>query len=358
MPFTIVRQDITKMQVDAIVNAANTNLLAGGGVCGAIFAAAGSQALQAACDSLAPINTGEAVITPGFGLPAKYIIHAAGPIYHSFHADKCEALLRLAYTNSLKLAAENGCTSIAFPLISSGIYGYPKEQALRAASGAIQQFLEHQEMDVYLAVFDKEAFEISEKLMGEVDSYIDEHYIQRHSISRSSRSRQHMNEYIEEASQSDDLTEYAPDVEEYTLYTYTPAAKGWIPKVELPYAANIQDIFDNLDEPFSSTLFHLIDSRGKTDVEIYKKANLDRKLFSKIRSVKGYMPGKRTVLALAIALELSRDETDDLLERAGFALSRSQKFDVIVEYFIVSERYNIFEINEVLFKYDQPLLGG
>ncbi|NLC32995.1 MAG: macro domain-containing protein [Clostridiales bacterium] len=341
MPLTIVRQDITKMKVDVIVNAANTNLLRGGGVCGAIFRAAGGQELQAACDELSPIKTGEAVITPGFALQAKYIIHAAGPIYHSFHAKQSEILLRLAYTNSLSLAAKTGCQSIAFPLISSGIYGYPKEQALRAASDTIQEFLAHHEMDVYLAVFDGEAFAISEKLMGDVASYIDEHFVQRHTISDR---------------QSVSVNLHYSVIEPY--FSEAPVSRDLssMPKAACP--ASIEDLFGNLDEPFSATLLRLIDIKGKTDVQTYKKANLDRKLFSKIRSVKGYMPSKRTVLALAIALELSRDETDDLLERAGFALSRSQKFDVIVEYFIISGQYNIFKINEVLFKYDQPLLGG
>ncbi|HBI74184.1 MAG TPA: hypothetical protein DDY59_13540 [Lachnospiraceae bacterium] len=166
MPFTIVRQDITKMKVDAIVNAANTDLQMGGGVCGAIFKAAGVLELQAACDKLAPIKTGEAAITPGFALPAKYIIHAAGPVYRHSTAGQSKQFLRSAYINSLQLAIKNKCKSIAFPLISSGIYGYPKDEALQVAASAIQDFLADHDLDVYLAVFDKAAFAVSEKLLG------------------------------------------------------------------------------------------------------------------------------------------------------------------------------------------------
>lgn len=176
MPFTIVRQDITKMAVDAIVNAANTDLQAGGGVCGAIFKAAGASALQKACDKLAPIKTGEAVLTPGFGLAAKYVIHTAGPVYRDGRSGE-EALLRAAYTNSLKRAVEQGCLSVAFPLISSGIYGYPKDEALRVARESIVAFLETEELDVYLAVFDGAAFVLSHELQEEVEAYIDEHYV-------------------------------------------------------------------------------------------------------------------------------------------------------------------------------------
>lgn len=183
MPFTIVRQDITKMKVHAIVNAANTELQMGGGVCGAIFKAAGESELQAACDKLAPIKTGDAVITPGFRLSAKHIIHAAGPVYRGGKSSE-EEQLRLCYISSLKRAVENKCKSIAFPLISSGIYGYPKDEALRVATGAIQEFLIDHELEVYLAVFDKAAFTVSEKLIGEVESYIDEHYVAEHKFTR------------------------------------------------------------------------------------------------------------------------------------------------------------------------------
>ena len=154
MPFSIIRHDITKMKVDAIVNAANTALKMGGGVCGAIFKAAGAEKLQAACEKLAPIKTGEAVITPGFGLPAKFVIHAAGPVYQDWNKEQNERLLYSAYTNSLKRAIENKCESIAFPLISSGIYGYPKDEALKVATSAIRDFLVEHDLDVTLVVFD------------------------------------------------------------------------------------------------------------------------------------------------------------------------------------------------------------
>lgn len=330
MPFTIVRQDITKMKVDAIVNAANTRLEMSGGVCSAIFTAAGASLLKAACDKLAPIKTGEAVITPGFELYAKYVIHAAGPVYRDGRHNE-EQYLRSCYVNSLKRALENECESIAFPLISSGIYGYPKEEALRVAKKAIQEFLLENEMDVFLVVFDKEAFMVSRKLLGEVESYIDEHYAAGYQDMR----------------RVEQLLNLDPS-ESRISYT----------KADAVISSGIAGLIDNLDEPFSQTLLRLIEVKGKTDVWVYKRANIDRKLFSKIRTGRGYMPGKRTAIALAVALELTFNETEDLLERAGYALSGSQKFDVIVQYFIVNGKYDIYEINEVLFKYDQPLLGG
>ncbi len=343
MPFTIVRQDITKMKVDAIVNAANTNLQMGGGVCGAIFKAAGAAQLQAACDKLAPIKTGEAVITPGFNLPAKFVIHAAGPVYRHWNKEQNEQHLRNAYINSLKRAVENKCESIAFPLISSGIYGYPKDEALQVAVSVIQDFLDDHDIDVTLVVFDKSAFTVSRELIGAVESYIDEHYIDKHQIKR----RQLLDverEALEEADEG--ISKYNEPLFEEML----------APSVGAP--APLDDLVGNLDEPFSQMLMRLIDAKEMTDVGVYKRANLDRKLFSKIRSNKGYMPSKRTAIALAVALELSLDETDDLLERAGYALSHAVKFDVIVEYFITNGKYDVFEINEVLFEYDQPLLGG
>lgn len=338
MPFVIVRQDITMMRVDAIVNAANTALQMGGGVCGAIFRAAGAEELQKACDAVAPIETGQAAVTPGFGLPAKYVIHTAGPVYDPRHVEQSGKLLRSAYLESLNLAVKHGCKSIAFPLISSGIYGYPKEEALRVATGAIRDFLAGHDLEVYLAVFDRDSFAVSGKLLGQVASYIDEHYV----AARQARRRALL------------------DVERKAFRKGNAALSDAMPAAMAPAKVPpaLDDLIGNLDEPFSEALLKLIDAKGKTDVEVYKRANIDRKLFSKIRTGKGYTPQKPTILALAIALELTLPETEKLLERAGYALSHASKFDVIVEYFIVSGKYDIFQLNEVLFSYDQPLLGA
>jgi O-acetyl-ADP-ribose deacetylase (regulator of RNase III) len=340
MPFNIIRQDITKMEVDAIVNAANTELKMGGGVSGAIFRAAGAANLQAACDKLSPIRTGEAVITPGFDLPAKYVIHTAGPVYDKQNPFKSEKLLRSAYLESLRIAIDHECESIAFPLISSGIYGYPKDGALQVATSAIRDFLNEHDLEVFLALFDKSAFAISRKLLGDVESYIDEHYVETRTIKRKK-----LLAVERRALSEDDAQLYKSKSQPLGSPAFT-AAKP------------LDDVIGNLDEPFSDMLLRLIDAKGMTDIEVYKRANLDRRLFSKIRSTKNYMPSKRTAIALAVSLGLSLNETDALLERAGYALSRAVKFDVIVEYFIVNGKYDIFEINEVLFAYDQPLLGG
>lgn len=337
MPFRIVRDDIVNLKVDAVVNAANTELRMGGGVCGAIFRAAGADALREACAPLAPIPCGGAVITPGFRLNARFIIHTAGPVYRGGKSGESR-LLRSCYVNALRLAQQNGCASVAFPLISSGIYGYPREEALAIATSVIADFLLHEDdgMTVLLVVFDKASFALSTKLLGDVAAYIDEHYVEQHFEPASNRRLR------------------AADFEDPTNLNEA-ARYGPTPKSSVP--SDLDAIVDNLSESFSQALLHLIDRKGRTDVEVYKRANLDRKLFSKIRVGKDYNPAKKTVLALSVALELELGETRELLERAGYALSPSRKFDMIVEYFIANRRYDIFEINEVLFHYDQPLLG-
>ena len=349
MPLQIVRNDITKMKVDAIVNAANSSLLGGGGVDGCIHRAAGS-ALLDECKMLGGCETGNAKITGAGKLPCKYVIHAVGPRWlGGTHREK-EHLIS-CYRTSLSLARSKGCETVAFPLISSGIYGYPKDQALRIAIDTISEFLLENDMTVYIVIFDKKAYQISEKLFSDIAEYIDDNYVDEHTDDYSERLRRlnafHEKELVCEASVCEEA-----DEEIDMLMTVAPMAVA--PKK----VKSLDDALGQIDESFSEMLLRKIDESGMTDAECYKKANIDRKLFSKIRSDKLYKPSKPTAIAFAIALELSLDETKDMLMKAGFALSHSNKFDIIIEYFIENENYNVFEINEALFAFDQSLLGA
>ena len=328
MPFSIVRNDITKMKVDAIVNAANTSLLGGGGVDGCIHRAAGPKLVEE-CRTLGGCKTGEAKVTLGYNLPSKYVIHAVGPVWHGgTHGER--ELLYSCYENSLKLAAERGCESIAFPLISSGVYGYPKDKALQVAVEAISAFLLDHDMTVYIVVFDKKAYRIGEKLFDDIAAYIDDNYVDEHTDSEYERRRRQ---------------------------NYCMPILGRL-EDEILSPTSLNDALGMIDESFSEMLLRKIDERGMSDSECYKKANIDRKLFSKIRSDKHYRPSKITVIAFALALELPLEQMKEMLMKAGFALSRSNKFDIIIEYFVNRGNYNIFEINEALFAFDQSLIGG
>ena len=339
MPLEIVRNDITKMKVDAIVNAANESLLGGGGVDGAIHRAAGS-GLLAECRKLCGCKTGKAKITGGYKLTAKYVIHTVGPIYEDGkHGEK--ELLESCYRESLCLAKENNCETVAFPLISSGVYGYPKEQALHVAINIIGKFLLENEMTVYIVIFDKAAYKISEKLFSDIAEYIDDNYVDEHGDYDRVLPRINQNP----------ITYDSVKKEKNRDFCETFACKSISAEYELE--AKLKDI----DESFSQMLLRKIDEKGMTDAECYKKANVDRKLFSKIRSDIHYKPSKPTAIAFAISLKLSLTETEDMLRKAGFALSHSNKFDIIIEYFISKGNYNIFEINETLFAFDQSLLG-
>jgi len=316
MPLHIIRNDITKVHADAIVNAANPTLLGGGGVDGAIHRAAGPELLEE-CRKLGGCETGQAKITKGYRLPAKYVIHTVGPVWRGGRFNE-EKLLSDCYRNSLALAKEYGLESVAFPLISTGAYGYPKDRAIRTAISVIGDFLMSNEMTVYLVVFDKASFALSEKLFSSIEQYIDDNYVE----------------------------EYPKDTR---AITRTMIVAESMPQLE--------QLVNQLDETFSQALLRLIDERGMTDAEAYRRANIDRRLFSKIRNDINYKPSKTTAVAFAVALRLNLDETEDLLRKAGYALSFSSKFDVIIRYFIEKGNYNIFEINEALFAFDQPLLG-
>ena len=330
MPLLLVREDITRMKTDAIVNAANTSLLGGGGVDGAIHRSAGPE-LLAECRTLGGCKPGQAKLTQGYRLPCRYVIHTVGPVWQGgTHGE--EAVLRSCYRQCLALAVQHGCGSIAFPMISTGRYGYPKEAALAVAEEEIRDFLAQSEADmtVYIVIFDRTALEAGHKRFPEIESFIDDRYVQAHADRRP------------------------------RLCTAASA-----PTVELPVPAqdaavplSLEAALGNLDEGFTQMLLRLIDESGMTDAQCYKKANIDRKLFSKIRSNPDYHPRKGTVIAFAMALELDYAATQELLARAGFTLTHSSKFDIIIEYFLTNGRYDILEINEVLFSFDQPLLGS
>ena len=326
MPFKIVRNDITKIPCDAIVNAANSSLLGGGGVDGAIHRAAGKE-LVLECMKLHGCKTGQAKITGGYNLPCKYVIHTVGPVWRGgSHGEK--ELLQSCYQNSLALAKENHCESIAFPLISSGIYGYPKQQAFDVAVETIKLFLEENEMDITLVIFDRKSFEFAKDYSDNIREYINQNYVDEH-------------------------TDRTP-----RFFAKATCARTAVCE-ETALGDDIGDFIKNqIDESFTEMLLRKIDEKGMTDVQCYKKANIDRKLFSKIRSDRLYKPKKETAIAFAIALELSLEETKDMLMKAGFALSHSNKFDIIIEFFINKNIYDIYEINEALFSFDQKLLGA
>lgn len=339
MPIQIVRNDITKMKVDAIVNAANNSLLGGGGVDGAIHEAAGPK-LLAECRKLGGCDTGDAKITGAYKLPCKYVIHTVGPIWQDGAQGERELLIS-CYRRSLELAKAAKCRTVAFPLISSGVYGYPKDQALRVAVDTVSEFLSENDMTVYIVIFDRASYKIGEKLFKDIEEYIDDRYAEAHSDSVSERMRRQ--NVMPKAQMPAAPMSGMPE----PVYAAAPAVRS-----------SLEDAVSRLDESFSEMLLRKIDERGITDAQCYKKANIDRKLFSKIRSDRHYKPSKPTAIAFAIALELPLGETKEMLMKAGFALSHSSKFDIIIEYFIERGNYNIFEINEALFAFDQSLLGA
>ena len=363
MPLYFLRGDITKIEVDAIVNAANPSLLGGGGVDGAIHRAAGRELLEE-CRTLGGCAVGQAKSTKGYRLPAKYVIHTVGPVWYGGRSGEKEDLAA-CYRASLDEARRLNCESVAFPLISSGVYGYPKDAALAVAVETVSAFLGGSgdyDPTVYLTFYDdpspyltlpdralleelvKRPPECSAggcareaRLLGAspaVSADRTENARRKPSPPSFFRSKRAVKEAAEEAA------------EEARVFAET-----------LP-EESLEERLRRADESFSSSLLRLIDEKGMTDAACYKKANVDRKLFSKIRSNPDYRPSKQTVLAFAVALNLTLPETDALLSKAGFALSRAQKGDIIVSYFIEKGDYNIFAINEALFAFDQALLGA
>ena len=358
MPFEIVRNDIVNMKVDAIVNTANPAPIIGFGCDAGIHHGAGPKLLKAR-QKVGAIAVGQAAMTRGYDLHAEYVIHAVGPVWQG-GAHNEESLLRQCYDNALELARKKRCKSIAFPLLSAGNHGFPKELAMQIAMNAFSSFLMEHEMQIYLVVFSKGAFSLSEKLFRSVSSYIDENYIFEKNLEEygvtdkcNVREAELAQIHRELERQKEVRYQQARRADEVCA---APSAPMEVQQSKTPF--DLERMLQQRDAGFSETLLQLIDQTGKKDSEIYKKANIDRKLFSKIRKNKYYKPSKSTALAFAIALELDWEGTKDLVGRAGFALTHSSQFDIIVEYFIKQKLYDINQINVTLFDFDQPLLGA
>jgi len=351
MPFRIVRNDIANMRADAIVNSANPEAKVGMGVDSALHRKAGPELLEFR-RLIGNIPVGEAAATPAFSLKARYVIHAVAPVWRGGDFREAE-LLRGCYERALRLAVELKCESVAIPLLGAGTYGFPKALALQIAIGVFSAFLMEHDMQITLVVYNRKAVALSERLVASVTSYIDENYIRE-------RPYEEEDQIVRRRRDSAQCRPRHPASVFYDgpLFSAASPAETAVGKAEKVDDRSLEELLTQLDTGFSETLLKLIDQSGKTDPEVYKKANIDKKLFSKIRSNPDYRPKMKTALAFAIALELDIETTRDLLARAGLTLSRSRKFDVIVEYFITHKRYDIFELNQVLFAFHQPLIGG
>lgn len=374
MPFQIIRNDITKVKADAIVNTANPKPVVGSGTDSAIYKAAGEARLLTERKKIGDIAPGQAFPTNAFHLNAKYVIHTVGPVWiDGAHQER--EILHSCYEKSLMLAAELSCESIAFPLIATGVYGFPKDEALQIALAEVNRFLLTHDMKVILVVFDQKAFELSGKLVGDIEEYIDEHAVfEQHENEYSGRFRstgrlENERRRIMERRMAAASLFGAPEKESKTDEPEaavnaaddepSDAVSSKEQVLLFPDVAgkSLDEVLGNAGDTFQQRLFKLIDESGMDDVTVYKKANIDRKVFSRIRCKKDYKPKKKTAVAFAIALQLDMPTMLDLLSRAEIAFSPSNKFDLIITYFITNQVYDIYEINAALFKYDQPILG-
>ena len=403
MPFQIQVADILSIRCDAIVNPTDEQFSGSGGLDAQIHSAAG-QEIRFDCDRLTPLNIGEAAITPGIWPNSLFVIHTVAPWWTNKATDVL--YLRQCYRNVLRLVDENSLESVVFPLIGSGTRGFPKELVLRVAIEEIGKYLQKHDTDIRLVIHDKSEFRPNPELLAGLDSYID-------SVGIKEKRQGRMEARAEFSAPSLPLqnADYGGDrpapkgrkgfqLPDFSAFTRRKTEKTDVgrekpfyaeskPSIQPPSSANEETALDHelsyapsakapdlddtlsfslrfepergavLDESFSQMVLRLIDEKGfKKDSECYCRANIDRRLFSKIRSDESYHPKKATALALAVALELSLPETGELLMKAGYSLSHSILFDVIVEYCILQKNYNIYEINELLFQYDQPLLGA
>lgn len=379
MPLQILHGDLTQFACDAIVNPANKTLRSsGGGLDAAIRRAAGPD-MEKACRALHGCRTGKAKLTDGFALPCRYVIHTVGPVFiDGRHREAAQ--LAACYRSCMQLAAEKGCKSIAFPLISAGANGYPKAAAMLTAVETLQALPETAQMEVFLLLGSGE----SPQTEAERRRQVLRHRLAELEREKEAQARQSFTQALPPLTQcpppaaaampsaafEPELQADMSEADSARPFAYGDAAppaagKRRAPKMKLQKEtlsanapASLDEALRHLDAGFAETLLQLIDARGMTDAECYKKAGIDRKLFSKIRSDPGYRPSKPTVLAFAFALELTEEETADLLRRAGYALSSSSVFDVIVTFYLRQGVYDLFEINETLFSFDQKLIGA
>ena len=374
MSFKIVRNDITRIKADAIVNTANPEPVYSAGTDSAVYTAAGAEKLLEERKKIGRIAEGDVAVTPAFALDAKYIFHTVGPIWQGGNYGEKE-IVRKCYQNCLDKAKELELESIAFPLLATGTYGFPKADALLIATSVFSGFLAENEMEITLVVFDSESFALSDKIFAGVDQFIDENYVGEKTVEeyRPVNLRAGLEAHVADECAEEPIERKAARRERnrnerrglFGSGSNAMRMDSAIPPVAAAGAAcasvaprSLEDVVKHVSETWQESLLRLITERGYSDTEVYKRANVDRKLFSKIRSNKNYQPKKNTAVAFALALRLNLDETKDFLMRAGYAFSPSSKFDLIIEYSIEHGVYDLMLINGALFDHDQPQLGA
>ena len=383
MPFKIVRNDITKMNTEAIVNTANDYPTVGTGCDSAVYKAAGyDELLKYRAEKIGFVPEGDAFITPGFKLKATYIIHAVSPLYMG--GDKGEEeKLRSCYRKSLQIAKENGIKSISFPLISTGGFGYPKEEGMRIAVDEINAFLLSNEMNIFLVVFDTKATQLGEKIYPGLEAYIDHNYVKKaraeeydacvgsmrpsepgcdrylsnaemieRSTRRNAEGKPSFSGSIfkkEQAKKS--VSDEALSVEESCECDETPFFD-----FEEQHERKLEERMKHMSDTYSEYLMYLIRERNMENGKVWKRAIVDKKIFSKIKNNRNYHPNKLTALCLCVGAKLNLDESKDLLARAGYALSPCDKTDIIFAYFIENEIYDMIELDIQLEEHGLPCI--
>lgn len=389
MSLKLIRNDITKMNTEAIVNTANQQATYSLGIDTAVYKAAGEEQLLACRKEIGEVPEGEAFITPGFNLPAKYIIHAVSPAYIDGESGE-EEKLRNCYRNSLRIAEENNIKSISFPLISTGAYGYPKADGMRIAMDECNAFLINHEMEIYIVVFDTKATLMAERIFPQLEAYIDHNYVcekreEEYGDAHFGSVAPGDSRYNAYANERLNLMErlrnnLAPKGSRKSLDSANSLANREVPHAFEPmpcmsepveYASDescyCEDDFDlfageselekrmaHLSDPFGRYVMYLVESKGKTSTQVQNDAWISRKVYSKINTNQDtYHPDKRTACQICLGLRLNYDEAKDLLRRAGYALTTSEKEDLIWSFFFEMdpEDYDVFDVSDALEKY-------